>query len=332
MRTVAYALTACAICGSGEQVELADGDAVRREVEALWAFHGRRLRADTPPARLTDRVAFSERPPLRIARCARCGFVYRNPIEQERELEAIYAADAPPRDTLRALHRSQRRAYRTQARRLLEVLGRRGDALEVGSYVGSFLAAARSLGIHAEGLDVNPDVNRFTRSLGFVVHEGELGVAAIARTFDAVAIWNCFDQLPDPRASIAAARRLLRPGGVLAIRVPNGAFYARLARAAGGSARAGTPRVIARAMLAHNNLLGFPYRFGFTPRSMARLLEETGFAIRRTVGDVLVPIADEYTRPWARAEERVLKLALRALAHRSLSWAPWFEVYAVIDR
>ena len=318
-----YELTACAVCGGAAQEEIADESAVRGEVEALWAFHGRRLRADTPTARLMDRVAFSEHPPLRIARCATCGFVFRNPVERERELDEVYGAEIPDAMTLRALHRAQRRAYRAQAKRLLAVLGRRGDVLEVGSYVGAFLAAARSVGIHAEGLDVNAGVNAFTRSLGFVVHEGDLEGAAVPRTFDAVVIWNCFDQLFDPRGALGAARRLLRPGGVIAIRVPNGAFYARLA--------GGTPGPFARAVLAHNNLLGFPYRFGFTPESMVRLLEDQGFAPRAIFGDVLVPIADEYTRPWARLEERMLKGALRVLAHRSLRWAPWFEVYARLE-
>lgn len=313
-----YELTTCAVCGGAEQEEIADESTVRDEVEALWAFHGRRLRVDTPTSRLMDRVAFSEHPPLRIARCACCGFVFRNPIERERELEAVYESETPDAATLRALHRAQRRAYRAQARRLLAFLGRRGDALEVGSYVGAFLAAARSVGIHAEGLDVNAGVNAFTRSLGFVVHEGDLETASIPRTFDAVVIWNCFDQLFDPRGALAAARRLLRPGGVIAIRVPNGAFYARLAGGAGS---------LARAVLAHNNLLGFPYRFGFTPESIVRLLEEQGFTAHATFGDVLVPTADEFTRRWARLEERILKAALRAIAHRSLRWAPWFEVY-----
>lgn len=314
-----YELTACAVCGGDAQDEIADEGDVRGEVEALWAFHGRRLRTDTPTSRLVDRVAFSEHPPLRIARCATCGFVFRNPIERERELDEVYEAATPDAATLRALHRVQRHAYRAQARRLLRVLGRRGDALEVGSYVGAFLAAARSVGIHAEGLDVNAGVNAFTRSLGFIVHEGDLETASIPRAFDAVVIWNCFDQLFDPRGALAAARRLLRPGGVVAIRVPNGAFYARLAGGAGP---------LARAVLAHNNLLGFPYRFGFTPESIVRLLADQGFEARALFGDVLVPTADEFTRPWARLEERLLKGALRFLAHRSLRWAPWFEVYA----
>jgi SAM-dependent methyltransferase len=325
MRAPAYELTRCIVCSSADSVELADDDGVRIELEELWAFHGRRLRPDIPAQRLMDRVAFSEPPPVRLVRCTGCGFVYRNPIERGHEVADIYEEGAPAPEVLRSLHATQRRAYRAQARRLMRVLGRRGSGIEVGSYVGAFLAAARAVGLRFEGVDVNPDVNAFTRALGFTVHDGELTDLDDERAFDAVAIWNCFDQLADPRAAVHAAWRLLRPNGVLAIRVPNGAYYARLRPAL---ARRGVRGAVARALLAQNNLLGFPYRFGFTARSLALLLERSGFALRRVEGDVLVPIADEWTRGWAAAEERVVKLALGVAARARAEWAPWLEVYA----
>ena len=51
----------------------------------------------------------------------------------------------------------------------------------------------------------------------------------------------------------------------------------------------------------------------------------------RMRGDVLVPIGDEWTRPWARREEAIAKRIMRATATR-LRWAPWLEVYAVRER
>jgi SAM-dependent methyltransferase len=320
----AYELTACVACGSKESIEIADAESLRGEVEALWAFHGHRLRPATPPERLMDRVAFSEHPPIRLVECARCGLVYRNPIERQRELESIYADATAAPELLRALHETQLPAYRVQARRLLEVLGRRGSGLELGSYVGAFLAAAREVGLHFEGLDVNADVNRFARSLGFTVHDGDLESFAGQRHVDAVAIWNTFDQLPDPRAALTAAWKLLRPNGVLVVRVPNGEFYAALRRQA---ARPVTG-ALARLALAHNNLLTFPYRYGFTIRSLTALLARVGFEVRRVEGDVLVPIADEWTRGWAALEERMVKLSLGLVARRRARWAPWIEVYA----
>lgn len=314
-----YELARCAVCGSADSDEIANADAIRRESELLWEFHSRRLSPHTPPERLVDRVAFSQDPPWRVVRCRHCGLVYRNPAEQRAELRSTYAASAPGRDALLALHEAQRPAYRAQARRLAQALGRRGAGLEVGSYVGAFLGAARADRWEFEGLDVNTAVNEFTRSLGFTVHDGDLESFHDDRVFDTVAIWNTFDQLPDPAGAVRAARRLLRPGGVLAIRVPNGECYARWrARLEDGRVL----RRLATAILAQNNLLTFPYRFGFTPSALSRLLHDTGFRVARIVADVLVPTADEWTRPWAALEERAFKPVTRR-------WTPWFEVYAL---
>lgn len=314
-----YELTRCVVCDSADTDTVADSSDIRAEAELLWEFHMRRLSPRTPPERLVDRVAFSQDPPWRVVRCRDCGLVYRNPVEKRHELHETYATETPPLETLRALHDVQRRSYRRQARRLKHFLDRRGAGLEVGSYVGAFLAAARDERWTFEGLDINEDVNAFTRALGFVVHDGDLERLATDRVFDAVAIWNTFDQLPDPRTAARKAAQLLRPNGVLAIRVPNGECYA-LWRSRVRHAGRGI-RGFGIALLAYNNLLTFPYRFGFSPRSMTRLLGEVGFDVERIVGDVLVPTSDEWTRPWAAVEERVVKPLTRR-------WKPWFEVYA----
>ena len=105
---------------------------------------------------------------------------------------------------------------------------------------------------------------------------------------------------------------------MLAVRVPNGGYYARMRRH-----RSRWP------LLAQNNLLSFPYRWGFTPRSLARLLRDVGLTVCGVRADVLVPIADEWTLPWAAEEERTLKREMLKAARADRRVAPWFEMYAV---
>ena len=305
-----YELARCAVCAGARTTEVAGPEDLAAEAQELWEFHMRRLSPHTPPERLVDRVAFSQPRPWRVVQCDDCGLVYRNPAEKRDALCSVYRDQAPTPDALLALHDAQVSAYEAQALRLGRVLGRRGSGLEVGSYVGAFLSAAREHGWHFEGLDVNAEVNAFTRSLGFAVHDGDIERFSPRRSYDVVAIWNTFDQLPDPAAAVRAAARLLEPGGVLAIRVPNGGCYAKWRVRRGGTR-----------LLAHNNLLTFPYRFGFTKHSLRRLLESVGFSVDRIVRDNLVPTADEWTKGWARVEERVVKPLTRLSS-------PWFEVYA----
>ena len=322
MSSPAYELARCPVCNSPDSHEIAGAADVREEIEALWAFHTRRLRDDTPVDRLTDRVAFSQAPPIRLVQCGRCDTVFRNPRERAFEVIDAYADETPSMETLQSLHDTQRTSFEHQLSRLTEATGRPGRGLEVGSYAAGFLTASRAAGWNFEGLDINESANEFARALGFSVTTGDLMSFRTAGPYDAVAIWNCFDQLPDPRAAARAANALLKRNGVLAVRVPNGAFYAAVRRRLDGVAGP-----VARALLAHNNLLGFPYRHGFTVRSLTLLLEDTGFDVITTHGDALVPIADEWTRGWAAAEERMVRTAMKALAALDTDGAPWFEVY-----
>src|SRR5258708_15029464 len=216
-------------------------------------------------------------------------------------MSEICGGEAGTRDVMQTLHDTQRAFYDRQAKRLNDVAGHRGSGLEVGSYVGAFLAAARAIGWQFTGVDVSACTNGFTRSLGFEVHDGTIESLPVDRRADAVAFWNCLDQLADPPAAIRAARAHMDTGGILAVRVPNGAYYAALRSWLDSPLAA-----IARGVLAQNNLLGFPYRYGFTPTSATRLVERLGFEVVRVVGDVLVPISDQWTRTWAAAEERLL--------------------------
>lgn len=320
-----YELARCTVCSGANTRELANREAVRAEMESLWAFHTRRLRADTPPQRLADRVAFSQDPPWRVVQCVECGLVYRNPRERADEVADVYEGEMLAPSVLDALFETQRASYKAQAGRLTSVAGNPGAGLEIGSYVGGFLAAAAAHGWRFEGVDVNTNVSEFVRDSGYRVTVGDISAVPRDARFRAVAIWNCFDQLADPRATLAEVRMRMLSGGTLAIRVPNGGFYAALRPLLDGP-----PPVSGaiRALLAHNNLLGFPYRNGFTHRALVRLLHAEGFDVVHTFGDTLVQIADEYTHRWAAMEERLVKMTLRTLVRRQVHLAPWMEVYA----
>lgn len=314
-------MAACPVCGTNENALVANADDIRREVEQLWEFYRPRLVPGAPPARLADRVAFSQHPPLAVVRCVRCDLLYRNPRERASELRATYEHDSTEHAVLESLFQNQRRAYRSEAQRLRRTLGRTGSGIELGSYVGAFLDAARTEGWRFRGLDINERVVAFAREHGLDATLGDITSLDGATRYDVVAIWNTFEQLPDPRDAVRRAHSLLHEGSLLALRVPNGAFYAALRPHLDGPAAR-----IARALLAQNNLLTFPYRHAFTPRSLHALLDLSGFTIVSMLGSPLVPTSDEWTRPWAAVEERVVKSILRPLGR--LGVMPWIEVLA----
>jgi SAM-dependent methyltransferase len=242
--------------------------------------------------------------------------LFRNPREREQEVVDTYAREATSPAALQSLFDEQYSFYQPRMHRLAELRGQRGSVLEVGSYLGAFLQAAQDHGWQARGIDVNANASEFARARGCAVAESSLDDYTSDQRFDVVALWNCFDQLPDPHIALEQVNALLAAGGLIAIRVPNGACYARLRS---------FPASLGRPLLAWNNLASFPYRYGFTPSSLTELLAQHDYEVLQLAADTLVSISGDWTRPWARWEERLLKAGMKALPR---GWAPWFEVYA----
>lgn len=328
----------CAVCG-GEDHRLACG---AREVEAhleyLRWFHRRRLRHPSPEA-LADRADFTQDYATDIVFCRQCGLVFRNPRPTAEAIARAYAADEYGHERLASMWDSQVELYRPKARFLRRWLRPGARVVEVGSFVGGFLQASGEQGWDALGVDPGREVDAFCAERGLRVFPGTLpqllegGLPGNWEpgSVDCVAVWNAFDQLPEPEPVLAAASRLLRSGGVLALRVPNGecfrltaAWMRRLPGPLGGWLRAA---------MAWNNLLAFPYLHGYSVRTLDWLVGWHQLQRIEARGDTLCRLADAETRAWARLEEGALKLLNRAAGRveaflrpqRALS--PWLDVY-----
>lgn len=83
------------------------------------------------------------------------------------------------------------------------------------------------------------------------------------------------------------------------------------------------------AALAWNNLLGFPYLYGYSAEILDQLMDRFGFARIAVRPDTLVRLADENTARWAAREERVLKGLWRLACCADAADAPWFDAYYV---
>jgi SAM-dependent methyltransferase len=316
------------VCGGGARRTLTPARELEAQARWLRRFHWRRMRAPRGGGALEDRAEFTQDYVTNVVACAACGLVFRDPRPRAAAVTAAYAHDRYGPDRLRALHAAQLELFRPRARRLARWLAGRPDpaVIEIGSFVGGFLAAAREQGWRVLGIDPGEEVGAFCASLGLPVRREPVETCELpADAADCVAIWSTFDQLPTPRTTLAAVRKLLRPGGLLAVRFPNGACWARASR---WLHRAPRPlRGPLRASLAWNNLLAFPYLFGWAAPTLDRLLAGYGFERLALQPDVLVRLADETTKPWAHLEERVLKAAWRAAGAIDPSLAPWCDAY-----
>ncbi|MBO1336621.1 class I SAM-dependent methyltransferase [Streptomyces sp. VRA16 Mangrove soil] len=123
--------------------------------------------------------------------------------------------------------------------------------LDVGCGTGSVVEAARTRGAHLTAVDAEPDMVTATRAR---VPEARAERAALPELpfpddeFDAVTANFVLNHVADPVAALTELRRVLRPGGRVAVtlwRHPNAAGQTLLGRAleaSGASRPAGLPR------------------------------------------------------------------------------------------
>jgi SAM-dependent methyltransferase len=196
-----------------------------------------------------------------LYRCGLCGFMFVWPTPAPAELADYYARTyAVPRERYAA-------AIASHARRIADLerwMPERGRLLEVGASYGHGLAIARARGWQVAGVELSPEAAACARAhFRLEVFAGDLLDAPFAEeSFDAAVMWHVLEHTHDPRAQLGRVLRLLRPGGVLGVRVPNIASFG--ARVAGRS----------WAWLAPPAHLWY-----FSPATLPRLLAQLGFEV-----------------------------------------------------
>jgi len=189
--------------------------------------------------------------PFRLVRCRRCGLVRTEggPLSSGPHYDDTYYSAHALADTIASLGNGPKgararlidfaySAYLDRAgsrlRRLasLPVRNRLGglpprwlqgnDLLDVGSGDGDFLRRAGAAGFRVVGQEINPDAVASAQAMGVDVRLGELADLGFRPgSFDAVRLWHVLEHVPEPLTMLQLAHRLLRPGGVLIIGVPD---------------------------------------------------------------------------------------------------------------
>jgi SAM-dependent methyltransferase len=165
----------------------------------------------------------------RVLRCRECGLEFVAPTPSPSEL-----ADYYDRSYAVPLERYAAADKRNLARiaDLERWCPTRGRLLELGASYGHSLALARERGWDVVGVELSPSASAHARAhFGLTVFNCDLTDAPLGEgSFDAVIGWHVLEHVRNPKEQLLRLAALLKPNGVLGLRVPNiASFGARVA-------------------------------------------------------------------------------------------------------
>ncbi|MGH9390177.1 MAG: class I SAM-dependent methyltransferase [Vicinamibacteria bacterium] len=249
-----------------------------------------------------ERAEYYRRAEFHIWICAKCSFAYTAPVLAPGDLRGHYERrnhSGHAELNIDTEESRRGRVWELGLRRLGQLVAP-GRLLDVGCSVGGVLSAASRAGWSPVGVEISTRDAELVRSrLGFEVFCGTLEEAPFAQgSFDAVTFFDVLEHLLDPREALAAARRFLRPGGVLLARVPNFSFNRARIRML---QLIGPKEGVEMHLKLHVN--------HFDPSTLAEMLEGVGFARPR----IEVGEADLFRGGAANAGKIAYSAAARAV-------------------
>jgi len=186
--------------------------------------------------------------------------------------------------------------------------------LDIGCAYGPFLAAARDEGFSPHGLDPAEDAVRYvTQTLGISAVQGFFPCATgdRDRKYEVVTLWYVIEHFRDCVQVLAEIRKVLKPGGVLAIATPS---------FSGISGRSSWSRFLERSPADHWTI--------WSPTACKKVLAIAGFKVKKIKVIGHHPERFPFLGKYAPCKKSPVYRLLLAVS-RIFALGDTFEVYAV---
>ena len=201
-----------------------------------------------------------------VVQCRNCSFVYVNPLPDEQFLHDHYQTYLSADNV--CIEQWRRMMLDVFERSLGAIETRyghsnKGTLLDIGCGYGFFLDLARQNGWQVCGVEPCAHARAYAASRSLEVDPGDIFARAYKNdTFDVVTLFYVLEHLRYPLKYLKEINRILKPGGLVLVRVPHT-----------------TPIVkFLKIMGIPNKLYDTPSHLSdFSPRTIALALEKTGF-------------------------------------------------------
>ena len=213
----------------------------------------------------------------RMVECRRCGLVYADPRLTPEILIGLYdgyhqrgSKDEHTWETLMMPN------FAEVSDLLDDMIPEKGRLLDIGCGYGHFIQIMQNKGWVASGIEPSERTSEYALSKGLDVRRMVIEDASFPEnSFDAITAFYVLEHLFDPLAALNKIKAMLKPGGVLVLRVPHTTPIVKLLRVVG----------------VRNNLYDLPFHlYDFSPDTITRLLNKAGFdGIKVTPGCPTLP-------------------------------------------
>ncbi len=201
-----------------------------------------------------------------VVKCRKCGLVYVNPRPELAALTELYD-NYHQRDGKdeHVWGRLMEKNFNDVALHLNRVFPEKGKVLDIGCGYGHFIEIMMSLGWATLGIDLSPKTLAYARKKGLNVAKASIDNATFPDgSFNAITAFYVLEHLANPLSTLKKVLKMLKPGGVIVIRVPCTTSIVR----------------ILSVFKVKNNLYDIPYHlYDFSPKTISLLLKKAGFSL-----------------------------------------------------
>jgi SAM-dependent methyltransferase len=191
--------TACPLCESKDFAPL---------LSASWAQHPLHAHA----GRFLS-------PEIRWCACRACGHVFTDGFFTPESFAHLFGA-ANAGQVMGTDYEGQRFVSARMVEKVLPHASQ-GLWLDIGFGNGSLLMTAREYGFEVAGCDMRQAAVDAMLQVGIPAHRSEITQVKLHRPCTVLSLADVLEHMPFPKEGLAAAHRLLAPGGILFLSMPN---------------------------------------------------------------------------------------------------------------
>ncbi len=178
--------------------------------------------------RCTDNFISKEE--FELYKCQTCNFIFTQDYPEENAIGQYYESDdyISHSNTSKGFsNKLYRLARNTMLRRKREMIHKttslkKGRLLDIGSGTGHFANTMKEAGWDVNGIEINEKARNFSASqFGLEVMSPDVIHKLEENSFDCITLWHVLEHFHEPFKYAAEIKRLLKPGGLCLIALPN---------------------------------------------------------------------------------------------------------------